>query len=55
MRNSDEKRLGFLKYNGDLVVITTLIVIAGAILSGVTIGLFSLIGFNIKQFIWRIL
>src|SRR2546423_358555 len=30
VQNNDEKRLGFLKYNGDLVVITTLIVIAGA-------------------------
>ncbi|OQP59706.1 hypothetical protein A3860_36085 [Niastella vici] len=50
LNNNDEKRLGFLKYNGDLVVITTLIVIAAAILSGMTIGLFSLIGLNIKTF-----
>ena len=50
MRNSDEKRLGFLKYNGDLLVITTLIVIAAAILSGITIGLFSLIGLKIEKF-----
>jgi hypothetical protein len=49
-KNEDEKRLAFLKYNGDLVVITTLIVIAGAILSGITIGLFSLIGFKIEKF-----
>ncbi len=49
-RNNDEKRLSFLKYNGDLVVMTTLILIAGAILSGITIGLFSLIGFNIEKF-----
>ncbi|HTF30843.1 MAG TPA: hypothetical protein VK625_18440 [Flavitalea sp.] len=49
-RNNDEKRLSFLKYNGDLVVITTLIVIAGGILTGVTIGLFSLIGFDIQKF-----
>ncbi len=48
--NNHERRLGYLKYNGDLVVMTTLIVIAGAILSGVTIGLFSLIGFNIERF-----
>jgi len=52
-RNNVEKRLGFLKYNGDLVVMTTLIVIAGAILSGVTIGLFSLIGFNIEEFYFK--
>lgn len=48
--DQDEKRLGFLKYNGDLVVITTLIAIAGGIMTGVTIGLFSLIGFNIENF-----
>ena len=48
--DTTEKRLGYLKYNGDLVVMTTLVVIAGGILSGITIGLFSLIGFNIEQF-----
>ncbi|MEO6732377.1 MAG: hypothetical protein ABIN01_14260 [Ferruginibacter sp.] len=50
IQNNSEKRLGFLKFNGDLIVMTTLIVIAGAILSGITIGLFSLIGFNIEKF-----
>ena len=49
-KNNVEKRLGFLSYNGDLIVMTTLIVIAGGILTGVTIGLFSLIGMNIEQF-----
>lgn len=49
IRNDEIKRLSFLKYNGDLVVMTTLIVIAGAIMSGVTIGLFSLIGYDIAQ------
>ena len=49
-RNNVEKRLSFLSYNGDLIVMTTLIVIAGGILSGVTIGLFSLIGFKIEKF-----
>ncbi len=49
-RNNEEKRLSFLKYNGDLLVITALILIAGAILTGITIGLFSLIGFNIERF-----
>jgi len=52
-RNNDEKRLGFLKYNGDLLVMTALIVIAGAIMSGITIGLFSLIGFNIEEFYFK--
>jgi hypothetical protein len=48
--NNTEKRLGFLAYNGDLIVITTLILIAGAILTGVTVALFSLIGFRIENF-----
>jgi hypothetical protein len=49
-RNNSEKRLGYLRYNGDLVVMTTLILLAGAILTGITIGLFSLIGFQIEKF-----
>jgi hypothetical protein len=44
------KRLEFLRYNGDLVIMTTLIVISGAILTGITIGLFSVIGFHIEKF-----
>jgi hypothetical protein len=51
--NNQEKRLAYLKYNGDLVVMTTLIVIAGAIMTGITIGLFELIGFNIEEFYFR--
>ncbi len=46
----NSKRLDFLKYNGDLVVMTTLILIAGGIMTAITIGLFSLIGFNIEKF-----
>jgi len=45
-----EKRLGFLRYNGDLAVMTAVIAIAGAILTGVTIGLFALIDLNIEKF-----
>jgi hypothetical protein len=52
-KNNVEKRLDFLSYNGDLVVMTTLIVIAAGIVSAVTIGLFSLIGFNIEQFYFQ--
>lgn len=52
-QNNQERRLGFLKYNGDLIVMTTLILISGAILTGITIGLFSLIGFNIKEYYFK--
>jgi hypothetical protein len=48
--NDYEKRLGFLRFNGDLVVITTVIGIAGGILTGITINLFSLIDINIEEF-----
>lgn len=50
MKNHHEKRLNYLKYNGDLIVMTTLILIAGAITTMLTIGLFSIIGYNIKDF-----
>lgn len=48
--NNVEKRLNYLKYNGDLVVMTTLILIAGGIMTGITIGLFELIGIKIEKF-----
>jgi hypothetical protein len=51
--NNEPKRLGFLKYNGDLVVMTALILIAGAIMSAITVGLFSLIGYHIEQFYFK--
>jgi hypothetical protein len=44
------RRLAYLKYNGDLVVITTLILVAGGVLTGITLGLFSLIGLEIADF-----
>lgn len=50
IKNNPGKRLAYLKYNGDLVVMTTLILIAGGLLTAITIGLFSLIGFNIEEF-----
>jgi hypothetical protein len=44
------KIIDYIKYNGDLVVIGTLILIAGVILTGITIGLFSAININIENF-----
>lgn len=52
-KDSDGKRLEFLKYNGDLVVMAALIVIAGGIMSAITVGLFSLIGLNIGEFYFK--
>lgn len=51
--NNTQKRLGFLIYNGDLAVMTALVVIAAGILSAATVGLFSLIGLNIENFYFR--
>ncbi len=44
------KRIEFIKYNGDLAILVAVILIAGGILSGVTIGLFRAIGINIENF-----
>lgn len=46
----NDRRLIFLRYNGDLLVMTSLIVIAGGVMSGITIGLFSVIGLPIEKF-----
>lgn len=43
-------RLGYLRFNGDLLVMSGLLAISGFITTGITIGLFSIIGFEIKDF-----
>lgn len=48
-----KRRLDYLRYNGDLVVMTTLILISGALLTAITIGLFELIGIRIEDFYAR--
>jgi hypothetical protein len=48
-RNDVEKRLGYLRYNGDLLVMAGLILISGFIMTAVTINLFDLIGFKIEE------
>jgi len=49
LRNSF-KRIEFLRYNGDLVVMTSIILIAGILLTLITLGLFSLINVRIEDF-----
>jgi hypothetical protein len=44
------KRLDFLRFNGDAIVMIAILGIAGGILTGITFGLFELIGINIQQF-----
>jgi len=50
LRNHPDKRLDFVKYNGELAVMAALLLIAGGILSGITLGLFSLLDLNIEEF-----
>ncbi|MCC6721304.1 MAG: hypothetical protein IT243_03825 [Bacteroidia bacterium] len=45
-----QKRLDFLRFNGDLTVIVTIVLIAGGILTGITLGLFNLIDVKIEDF-----
>lgn len=44
------KRLDFLRFNGDTLVMIAVLGIASGILTGITFGLFELIGINIQQF-----
>jgi len=44
------KRLDFLRFNGDLIVMAALLIAAGGLMSAITIGLFDLIGFKIEKF-----
>lgn len=50
--NTDDKskRIDYIKYNGDLAILGAVILISGAILAGITIGMFSAINVPIKMF-----
>ena len=50
-----KKRLEFLSFNGELLVMCAMLVLAGIILTGITIGLFELIGLQIVDFYFRYL
>lgn len=52
-RQDAERRLQFLRYNGEMLVYTALILIAGGILSGLTIALFELIDLSIAEWYMR--
>jgi hypothetical protein len=44
------KRIEYVRHNGDLAIMGTLILIAGAILMMITVGLFQAIGISIQKF-----
>lgn len=48
--NNTAKRIKFIRFNGELLIMTGLILIAGGILTGITLGLFSVIKMDIEQF-----
>lgn len=47
------KRISFLKFNGELLVLSAVIVLAGILLSIITLGLFELIDLNIEEFYFK--
>ena len=51
-RNSD-RRMAYLKYNGEMLIHTTLFIICGSVLVAVTTGLFSAISVNIDKFYYE--
>jgi hypothetical protein len=44
------KRIEYIRFNGDLAILMAIMVITGAILTGITIGLFDVIGIDIENF-----
>ena len=47
---STEKRIDYLRHNGDIVIVANVIALSGGMFSGVTMGLFNLININIAEF-----
>ena len=44
------KRIDFIRFNGDLVIVYAIIAIAGGLLTAITVGLFDSIGLDIEKF-----
>ena len=50
IRGNNNKRVDFLHYCGDLIIMSGLLLISGGLFTAITIGLFQLIGFHIQDF-----
>ena len=50
-----EKRIDFLRFHGDLLVMSAVILLAGGLFTALTINLFGLIGIKIEDFYFRYL
>ncbi len=48
--HSPTKRIGFLRLNGDILVMSAVMLLASGLFTIVTMGLFNLIGMNIQEF-----
>ncbi len=48
--NNNEGKIGFLRYNGDLVVMSAVIMLAGVLFTGINFGLFQLTGIDFQPF-----
>jgi hypothetical protein len=48
--NNSFLKINYLKFNGDLLVMSALLLISGGLFSGITIGLFNLIELRIEEF-----
>ncbi len=49
-KKNQMKRIDYIKYNGDLVILISIILTAGSVLTGITFALFSTIKINISKF-----
>lgn len=47
---TSQKKIDFLRYNGDFVVMTAIMLLSAGLFTAITIGLFGLIGLNIEEF-----
>jgi len=47
------KRLSYLNYNGETIIVGGILLLAGGLLTGITIGLFELIGISIEDFYFQ--
>ncbi|MCF8240315.1 MAG: hypothetical protein K9J16_02940 [Melioribacteraceae bacterium] len=48
--NDTTKKIEFIRFNGEFLIMTGLIILAGGLLTAITLGLFSAINMNIEEF-----
>lgn len=48
--SDNQKKIDFLRFNGDFAVMTAILVLSGILFTGITFGLFEMIGLHIQEF-----